>query len=113
VPPRLTSQVYATALMRSVQAVGGSAAVIAKGEPSAGNIVIICAERGRVVSIRDHIFDQSGRYIWTSIGPQDIENKHEIDKFLTRRRQIDPDMWVIELDIVEVERFVAEFDLAR
>ncbi len=111
--PRLSSQVYATALMRGVQARGGSAAVITKGDPDAGNIMIICAEKGRIVSLRDHILDQTGRYVWMAIGPQDIENKKEIEIFLSRRRQSDPDMWVIELDIAEVERFVAEFDAAN
>jgi hypothetical protein len=107
---RLTSQVYATALMRSVQMKGGAAAVIAKGDPSAGNILIIYAEKGRVIGLRERILGQTGRYDWTSVGPQDVDNKDEIEKFLLRRRQFDPDIWIIELDVPEVERFVAEFD---
>lgn len=108
--PRLTSQVYATALIRKIHALGGSAAVITKGDVTAGNILIICAEKGRITSLRERILDPQGRYIWTVVGPQAVDNKEEIDKFLMRRRQFDPDIWIIELDIAEVARFIAEFD---
>ena len=96
--------------MRSAQAQGGAAALITKGDATAGTILIMCAEKGRIISLREPVLDQAGRYVWTRIGPQDIDNKEEIENFLSRRRQIDPDLWIIELDIAEVERFVAEFE---
>jgi hypothetical protein len=37
---------------------------------------------------------------------------HDIAAYWRRRRERDPDLWVIELDIAEAERFAAETILA-
>jgi hypothetical protein len=34
----------------------------------------------------------------------------ETEKFLARRRQFDPDIWIVELDIPSPERFAAEMN---
>jgi hypothetical protein len=43
-----------------------------------------------------------------SVGPQVIDNETEIYDYWRRRRARDPDLWVIELDIAQAERFAAE-----
>ena len=102
---RLAASVVATALMRRAEAEGGFAAVLARGDPAAGAIVVILAEKGRKERIMERILQPDGRYAWQGMSPQALANEEELDKFLDRRRRFDPDMWVLELDIASVERF--------
>ncbi|HWV11973.1 MAG TPA: DUF1491 family protein, partial [Sphingobium sp.] len=36
------------------------------------------------------------------------EGTDSLNQYLARRRRSDPDLWVIELDIADAERFAAE-----
>jgi hypothetical protein len=105
--PRLASSVLVSALLRRAEQEGGFATVVAKGDPGAGSIMIILAERGRRVRLIERVLGQDGRYAWgesLKAGP----NAEEIDKFLEKRRRFDPDLWVVELDTASAERFAAE-----
>jgi hypothetical protein len=51
----------------------------------------------------------SGAYEWHQIGPRRFSaDSEEVAAFLANRRQFDPDLWLLELDIAEPERFIAE-----
>ena len=103
--PRLTSGVLVSALIRRVSAQGGNAAVLAKGDATAGAILLICMEKGEVQSVRERVLDAAGAYVWTAVGPPDPD---ELSAYLERRRTRDPDLWLVELDIANAERFAAE-----
>ena len=107
---RLKSSVLVGALMARAQAAGGFAAVLAKGDSSAGSILVILAERGRKVRILERLLQPDGRYSWQGIGEQALANTEETEKFLDRRRKFDPDIWLIELDVPSAERFAAEMN---
>ena len=102
---RLTSAVLVSALIRRVAQAGGNAAVLAKGDATAGSILLICMEKGVVQSVRERVLDSLGDYAWTVVGPDESDAR---DSYLERRMSRDPDLWVIELDIANAERFAAE-----
>ncbi|HEV2569910.1 DUF1491 family protein [Sphingomonas sp.] len=106
--PRLTSRMTIDALFRRVQAAGGFAAVLARGDESAGAILLVCRERGVFKSLLERTVDLDGGYRWTPCGPQDLESDSERDGYIQRRRVLDPDLWLIELDVPDAERFAAE-----
>lgn len=106
--PRLTSRMTIDALFRRVRADGGFAAVLARGDESAGAILLLCRERGVVKSLQERTAGLDGGYRWTPCGPQDAESESERDSYMQRRRDRDPDLWLIELDVPDVERFTAE-----
>lgn len=101
---RLTSAILAGAIIRRVNAEGGHAAVIAKGDQRAGAIILVCADRGNITSLRERIWAGDG-YAWQSVGPDAPGDR---DAWLHRRRLQDPDLWIVELDIPNAERFAAE-----
>ena len=110
---RLTSAVLAGALMRKAQTEGGFAAVLAKGDATAGSIIVILSERGANPRIFERILQGDGRYVWQDNGSRPIDARHEtsdVAAFVARRRLFDPDLWVLELDIPSVERFAAEMN---
>lgn len=106
--PRLTSRITIDALFRRVRAAGGFATVLARGDDQAGAILLLCAERGRVSALVERTVDIDGSYRWTRCGPQDVESDEARDSYIARRRRNDPDLWLIELDIADAERFAAE-----
>jgi hypothetical protein len=102
---RLTSAMLVSALIRRVGAEGGNAAVLAKGDATAGAILLICMEKGVVQSVRERVLDRAGAYAWTAVGPAEPDER---TAYLERRRARDPDLWLVELDIANAERFAAE-----
>jgi hypothetical protein len=109
VTARLASSVFVSALTREVNVRGGTAAVIAKGDPTAGSLLLLCAEKGQITGIYDYILNHKGHYVWVATTAQPIEKSEEIDALCARRVQIDPDLWIVELDIPNAERFIADF----
>jgi hypothetical protein len=103
-PPRLE----VPALMRRAQTEGGFATVLRKGDPEGGALLLLISSRGRHCACLERILGVSGAYEWRQLGPADSADSAEVASFLAKRRQFDPDLWLVELDIAEPERFVAE-----
>jgi hypothetical protein len=94
-----------SALVRRVNNEGGAATILAKGDATAGSILLILMERGIVQSVRERVLDGAGFYAWMPVGP-DVQQDR--DAYLSRRRDRDSDLWLVELDIANAERFTAE-----
>lgn len=106
--PRLTSRMTIDALFRRVRAEGGFATVLHKGDEGAGTILLLCRERGEAKSLLERTADLDGEHRWMPCGPQDVEDEAIRDSYIQRRRASDPDLWLIELDVADAERFAAE-----
>lgn len=104
---RLTSAMFVSALLRLAQQNGGFAAVVKRGDETAGAVLIVLAERGRPVDVLERLMAGDGLYAWASPLAA-AHNEADIEKFLERRRRFDPDSWVIELDTASAERFADE-----
>src|ERR1700752_2766038 len=94
-PPRLE----VPALLRKGEAGGGFATVIHKGDPEGGAILLLISARGRHVACLERILSLSGGYEWRPAGPAESADAGEVASFLAKRRQFDPDLWAVELDI--------------
>lgn len=105
---RLQTSVLVNGLLRHAQAEGGFGAVIAKGDSTAGSVLVILAEKGRKARILERLLQREGEYSWADTGPEVLANDEEAEKFLARRRKNDPDMWILELDVPSAERFAAQ-----
>lgn len=103
---RLASGVIASALIRQVNAAGGSAMVLARGDATAGAILILALERGVYRRFLERGIGRDGRPALISSGPQAADSA-AITAYWQRRRERDPDIWVLELDVAQPERFAA------
>lgn len=103
---RLPAHLEVAGLLRAVEAAGGFAAVLRKGERMGGAILVILAENGANQRLFERLAHLDGTRKWTCTKVQDAENKAEFDEYLARRGARDPDLWMIELDIANGERFV-------
>ena len=106
---RLATSLFASALLREVHARGGAGAVIRKGDPTSGALLLLCAEKGQVTAIYDYVLGVSGQYVLARAGAQAIESVAAVEALCARRESFDPDLWIVELDIANAERFIADF----
>lgn len=93
-------------LIRAVEASGGFAAVLHKGEREAGTILVVLTENGANSRLFERMPNAETGREWTCTLVQDSENKLEFDQTLERKAARDRDLWIIELDIADGERFI-------
>ena len=105
---RLTSALLVSALVRRVGAEGGNAVIVAKGDATAGSILLICLEKGVRTAFRERLLGSGGGYEWAAVGPEVDADAQAVAAWLERRRARDPDLWIVELDIPNAQRFAAE-----
>ena len=101
---RLPSHVEVGAIMRRVEAEGGFATVLRKGDPDRGAVALILQERGEIRGILERELGPNFTYEWTF----KTEGSESLADLIARKSRFDPDFWLIELDIADPERFIAE-----
>ena len=103
---RLPAHLEAGAIMRLAESEGGFATVLAKGERDAGTILIVTLCRGRDGILFERMPQLDGSRKFLAVKREDPEIHQEFSEYLARRRRQDQDMWLIEVDIADRERFV-------
>lgn len=109
---RLPSALLASALIRRVHDAGGFAAVRAKGDPESGALLLITLDRVNQNRLFERGSDPTGEPVMMDSTPADA-SPDGVESYWRKRRARDPDLWVIELDIPDAERFAAETIGAR
>jgi hypothetical protein len=107
---RLPAHLEAGAIMRLAETEGGFATVLAKGEHVAGTILLVTLCRGKGAVLHERMPQLDGSRKFLAVKQENIENTQEFSEYLARRRSQDRDMWLIEVDIADPQRFVAQLD---
>ena len=105
---RLPAQLEAASLVRRTQAEGDFATILRKGDPERGSLLLVIGSRGRHVACLERVLSSAGAYVWRVAGPKESADAAEVTEFLRQRSRFDEDLWTIELDIADPERFIAE-----
>jgi hypothetical protein len=71
-------------------------------------LLLLVTSRGRHVACLERVLGFDGTYSWQAAGPGDSASSSDVRAFVDRRQRFDEDLWAIELDIAEPERFIAE-----
>jgi Uncharacterized conserved protein len=103
---RLPAHLEVSSLIRTVNAEGGFATVLSKGERDAGTIMVVVTEGGREGRAYERMPQLDGTRQWQLSRRQNLENPYEFGEYLARRGDQDPDLWIVELDIAQGERFI-------
>ena len=105
---RLTSAMLVGVLVRRAAAAGGFATVLVKGDETSGIILVEALERGERIGLFERVPDFTGGYGLQACGPAAESPSEAIYQYIERRRRADPDLWIVELDIADAQRFAAE-----
>jgi hypothetical protein len=100
---RLAAGIKVSALLRRVGSEGGFATVLARGDVTAGSIAVIHRQIGAEDVLLTPMMAASGGYAY-----QETARGAAIAEWTARARQRDPDLWIIELDIPDAARFIAD-----
>ncbi len=104
---RLPAHLEVSGLIRAVEAAGGFAVVLSKGERDAGTILILAQDRGTNAKLWERMPQLDGSRSFICTREEDAEKPGEFSDYVTKRGLQDPDCWVIELDIPNSEQFIA------
>lgn len=77
-----------------------------KGEREAGTILVVLAKNGANARVFERMPQLDGTRKWTLAREQSADNPYEFSEYLDRRSTQDPDLWIVELDIADGERFI-------
>ncbi len=104
---RLPAHLEIAGLIRAVESAGGFATVIARGERDSGTLLVVCCERGAEAAAYERMPQPDGSRSWTLIRKQDTDNPRDFWEYCERRQNQDSDLWIVELDVPNGERFIA------
>ncbi|HVF94510.1 MAG TPA: DUF1491 family protein [Sphingomonas sp.] len=100
---RLPTGLLIGALLRRVNDSGGFGAVLAKGDPQAGGALLLLVDRDGGQRLVERGIGADGKLcLIDSTPPADLSD------YCRRRRDQDPDLWIVELNTPDAERFAAE-----
>ena len=96
IEPRLTADFWVRAYLRRCELADIPAFVTAKGDVTAGAVLVKLATLDGQAQLFQRSFDlMSGNRTWITLaqGPEP-----EVDSAIARQRRHDPDLWVIEVE---------------
>jgi hypothetical protein len=93
-------------LIRAVQAAGGFGTVIHRGEPDAGALMVVLVEGSANARAFERMPNAEGDRTWQCARHQDPHDPVGFGAYLDRRSRQDADLWIVELDIAQGERFI-------
>ena len=94
--------------MRQVQSEGGFATILNHGDDDRGALILLIAERGLPMALIERRMGADFRYRWAVTMKVDELVPEKFRESTDKLRRTDPDCWLIELDVADAERFVAE-----
>jgi len=93
---RLATGLWVSAYLHRLQIEGMGAYVTARGDPTAGAVLVKCATLDGRATAHERVTDwETGGRRWDVVadGPE-----AEVDALIARQRDRDPDLWVIEVE---------------
>ncbi len=105
---RAATGLLISALIRRIEAEGGSAMVIHRGDAIAGAVLHMLADRGVLGAIVERVWRFDGGLGFERVGPADPNEPGAAGDYVARRRRSDPDLWAVEIDHPEAERIAGE-----
>ena len=103
----LATDVWVGALIRRAEQGGAFAAVLRKGDPRAGAVLVkVLARKSGAARLFASAVRGEGETVWME--PVASRPESDLDAYVERTRLRDPDIWVVEIDDAEGRHFLTE-----
>ena len=93
---RLSTDFWVAAYLARLEAIGVPAHLVAKGDATAGAVIIKVATMDGKASAYARETGSDGKRIWAALAEVGAED--EVDQKLKRQLSFDPDLWIIEVE---------------
>ena len=103
----LSTDIWASALIRRAEQAGAAAVVVRKGDARAGAVLVKAYNTlTRQARLYASALRGDGEMVWMQPVATTIES--DLDAYAARARTIDPDLWVVEIEDKEGRHFLTE-----
>lgn len=89
-------------------ATGDFVTVLSRGDPDSGAVILVGRTREGTQSAYVRTNLGEGRIEWRVVIEDDPPPGEKIEDFLKKQKSYDPDLWIVELDIADPARFIAD-----
>jgi len=106
--PQLKTHITVSALIRRAQSGGAFAAILRKGDKDAGAYLALTRQfkdNADTYILYRPIRNMDGEPVWWPKGPL---TQAELDTYINRRIDEDPDIWVVEIEDAQGRHFLVE-----
>ncbi len=104
-PPRLTTSLWVSALLRRILADGYFAQVLAKGDVTAGAVILSTRSRQGDIRTFERTYTPAGDPAWIETGSAPISDSQALDSMAKARRR-DPDVWWVEAELDDITPYI-------
>ncbi len=93
--PKLTSDFWVRAYLRRLQLADIPAFITAKGDATAGAVIVKLNTLDGNAKAFHRSYDLDGNRVWATLAEG---AERDVDVSLTKQRSFDPDIWVVEVE---------------
>ncbi len=95
--PRVKAGIWVSMALRMGNASGRYGAVVRKGDPDAGGVLVVL-RHGQEVSVLSQVRSADGELAWMrGTGPAPVDDE-AAETYIARQVKFDPDVWVLEFE---------------
>lgn len=106
---RLPTRLWVDALIRRVEVGGASAFVTQHGDEHRGDVLVKVARLDGTATAYVPTMNMEGERIFRNLEAQGIgPDEKAVDEYISRARQRDQDLWVIEIEDRDGRHFITE-----
>lgn len=95
---RLKTSLWVEAHLRQRFAAGMPSFVIAKGDADRGGVILKVNRFSHGITVFEQTLDFDGNKMWRKIGEFAANDEKSADQLLAKKRQYDPDIWLLEIE---------------
>ena len=92
---RLTAEFWVAAYRRRLELFNIPVFVVARGDATAGAILIKLSTLDGQATLYQRSFNADGQRLWMDI---QSGTENELDAYISKQRDFDPDLWVLEIE---------------
>ncbi len=96
--PRVKAGIWVKMALRMGDIGGRPGAVLRRGDPDAGGILVVLRRRDGGLSVLSQVRAADGESAWMRATGADVVDQATTDAYIERQVQRDPDLWVVEFD---------------
>lgn len=105
----LKTEFWATALMRRAAIAGAFAGVTRKGDTDAGAVLVKVSTLDGRARLYAPARDGQGERVWLDLSAGTLgDGEPDVDAYVRKRADTDPDLWVIEVEDKHGRHFLGE-----
>jgi hypothetical protein len=105
----LKTHIWASALVRRAEVGGAFAAIVRKGDPDAGAVLVKVATLDGKARLYAPAQNGEGERIWLDLSSGPLgSDERQVDQYAAKRAQADPDLWVVEIEDREGRTFLTD-----